>query len=195
MSHQHLESAVRDVPDHLMNIIMHYITGFHNLSAREISDPIIKPALQQFYIVFIVQYAILVVGGIVSNVYIIYYIVRYKLYTDVTHAFMMNLSICHCIESAFVLPMTLMVIIVQNWVYGQFMCFFLPLLQDIPLHVVLITHLLIAWDRMRWLGDPLKARLPSFVCSCATWLTGMVLCSSYCTCLLIHSYIKGTATT
>ncbi|XP_037026080.1 alpha-1A adrenergic receptor [Bradysia coprophila] len=179
MSHQQLESAVREVPDHLMTMIMHYVTGFHNISAEEISEPIVKQSLRQFYIVFIIQYAILVVGGVVANVYVIYYIIRYKLYTDVTHAFMMNLSICHCIESMFVLPMTLMVIIIQNWIYGQFMCFFLPLLQDIPLHVVLITHLLIAWDRMRWLGDPLKSRLPSFVCSCATWLTGMVISLPY----------------
>lgn len=55
----------------------------------------------------------------------------------------------------------------------------LYLLQDIPLHVALITHLLIAWDRMRWLSDPLSARLPSFVCSCATWLTGMVIALPY----------------
>jgi len=79
MSHQNLENAVRDVPDHLMNIIMHYVTGFHNISAREISEPIVKPALRQLYIVFIIQYAILVAGGVVSNVYIIYYIIRYKL--------------------------------------------------------------------------------------------------------------------
>uniref|UniRef100_A0A1B0DDA8 Uncharacterized protein n=1 Tax=Phlebotomus papatasi TaxID=29031 RepID=A0A1B0DDA8_PHLPP len=50
---------------------------------------------------------------------------------------------------------------------------------DIPLHVAIITHLLIAWDRMRWLMDPLKARLPAFVCSCATWLAGMVIALPY----------------
>lgn len=53
------------------------------------------------------------------------------------------------------------------------------LFQDIPLHVAIITHLLIAWDRMRWLMDPLKARLPAFVCSCATWLAGMVIALPY----------------
>lgn len=51
--------------------------------------------------------------------------------------------------------------------------------QDIPLHVCMITHLLIAWDRMRWLSDPLKCRLPAFVCSCATWLAGIVITLPY----------------
>ena len=56
---------------------------------------------------------------------------------------------------------------------------FLFLAQDIPLHVAMITHILIAWDRMRWLGDPLKGRFPAFVCCCATWLTGMVIALPY----------------
>lgn len=43
----------------------------------------------------------------------------------------------------------------------------------------MISHLLIAWDRMRWLGDPLKCRFPAFVCSCASWLTGMVIALPY----------------
>uniref|UniRef100_A0A336MFH3 CSON015269 protein n=1 Tax=Culicoides sonorensis TaxID=179676 RepID=A0A336MFH3_CULSO len=52
-------------------------------------------------------------------------------------------------------------------------------LKDIPLHVLITTHVLIAWDRMRWLSDPLKGRIPAFVCSCATWLAGMVIALPY----------------
>uniref|UniRef100_A0A1I8MS13 G-protein coupled receptors family 1 profile domain-containing protein n=1 Tax=Musca domestica TaxID=7370 RepID=A0A1I8MS13_MUSDO len=51
--------------------------------------------------------------------------------------------------------------------------------QDIPLHVAMITHILIAWDRMRWLANPVKGRFPAFVCCCATWLTGMVIALPY----------------
>lgn len=45
--------------------------------------------------------------------------------------------------------------------------------------MLITTHVLIAWDRMRWLSDPLKGRIPSFVCSCATWLAGMVIALPY----------------
>uniref|UniRef100_A0A1B0BYR8 Uncharacterized protein n=1 Tax=Glossina palpalis gambiensis TaxID=67801 RepID=A0A1B0BYR8_9MUSC len=54
-----------------------------------------------------------------------------------------------------------------------------PPFPDIPLHVAIITHILIAWDRMRWLSDPIKCRFPAFVCSCATWLTGMIIALPY----------------
>lgn len=43
------------------------------------------------------------------------------------------------------------------------------------MHVALLTHLLIASDRMRWLAKPACGRLPSFVGSCATWLAGMII--------------------
>lgn len=61
------------------------------------------------------------------------------------------------------------------------MFFFFSILykQDIPLHAALLTHLLIAFDRMRWLSDPMNTRFPAFVCSCATWLTGMVIALPY----------------
>lgn len=54
-----------------------------------------------------------------------------------------------------------------------------PSAQDIPMHVAILSHLLIAFDRMRWLADPLRSRLPSFVCCCATWLTGMIIALPY----------------
>lgn len=63
--------------------------------------------------------------------------------------------------------------------HSLYFVFYFSLKQDIPLHAALLTHLLIAWDRMRWLADPMNARFPAFVCSCATWLTGMVIALPY----------------
>ncbi|CAD7090563.1 unnamed protein product [Hermetia illucens] len=47
---------------------------------------------------------------------------------------------------------------------------------------------------MRWLGDPLRGRLPAFVCCCATWLTGMVIALPYpiyTTYLDLGTYVAG----
>nr|AGX85001.2 NPYLR3 [Aedes aegypti] len=152
----------------------------HNGSANvDYSSPVLKPVVARIYPVFILLYFIPAALGIASNVLVVMYISRYKLYREATQAFMVNLAVCHIVQCAFVLPITLMVMLIQNWIFGQFLCFFLPLLQDIPLHVAVISHLLIAWDRKRWLTDPLKARLPAFVCSCASWLAGMVIALPY----------------
>ena len=191
----------QDDPEHWLALITQYIKGFQkNTTLEEISKPNFKPALVNIYPWFVWQYAFIVVFGVLANAALIIYALRHRFYRDVTHAFIINLSLCHLVQCTCVLPMTLLMMIIKNWVYGQFMCFFIPLLQvrqmfliffllfsyflnfhsqDIPLHVALISHLLIAWDRFRWLGDPLKNRLPSFVWCCATWLTGMVIALPY----------------
>lgn len=129
MPNDNSEHLLHQLPEHWLAIIAHYVTGFHNVSGKELTEPIVKPALINIYPLFVTQYALLSIFGIISNLYLIYYIMRYKLYRDVTHAFIMNLAVCHFVQAGIVLPITLMVIIIQNWIYGQFMCFFLPLLQ------------------------------------------------------------------
>lgn len=114
-----------------MRVLEQHVTGFlgSNHSTNDYSVPFIRPALATIYPLFIVQYATLAVFSILANVLMLYYIVHYKLYRDCTHAFLANLSVAHLVQSAAVLPFTLVVMLVQNWIYGQFMCFFLPLLQ------------------------------------------------------------------
>lgn len=120
---------LKDIPEHLLTPIVHYITGFHNLTDHDVNEAILKPALSDIYILFIIQYGVLALVGIVANLFIIYYIFQHKLYHDETHAFMVNLCCCHLVQCMFVLPVTLMVILIQNWIFGQFMCYFVPLLQ------------------------------------------------------------------
>lgn len=123
------DTIYHEIPEHWLAVIVHYVTGFHNATLPEFSQPIVKPALQKIYPIFIVQYGLLSMFGVIANVYIIYYIMRYKLYQDVTHAFMMNLGLAHFVQCSLVLPITLIIIIIQNWIFGQFLCFFAPLLQ------------------------------------------------------------------
>ncbi|XP_062539182.1 neuropeptide Y receptor type 2-like [Armigeres subalbatus] len=173
----------QNVPDAIPAVVAQMILGSidaNNHSQNvDYSSPVLKPVVARIYPVFILLYFIPAALGIASNVLVVMYISKYKLYREATQAFMVNLAVCHIVQCAFVLPITLMVMLIQNWIFGQFLCFFLPLLQDIPLHVAMISHLLIAWDRKRWLTDPLKARLPAFVCSCASWLAGMVIALPY----------------
>lgn len=118
-----------EIDDHLKDIIEHFVTGLHNSTDAELNEPILKPALSNIYVLFIIQYALLAIVGIIFNTYIIYYVIMHKLYRDGTHAFVINLSICHLVQCVFVLPVTLMLLLIQNWIFGQFMCYFVPLLQ------------------------------------------------------------------
>lgn len=108
--------------------IYQLVTGM-NMTEEELSKPILRARLEDTYVIFVIQYALLSLVGILANISIIYYISKHKLYRDNTHAFFINLSACHFVQSAFVVPITLVVIIVHNWILGQFMCFFVPMLQ------------------------------------------------------------------
>ncbi|KAM8721381.1 hypothetical protein ACLKA7_007279 [Drosophila subpalustris] len=171
----------KDVPDKYLLAIANFLAGHVNDTEdfERFNGPILKASIKSVYWLFLIQYAALALLGVLMNITIIVYIMYHRLYKDVTHAFITNLALCHFVQCALVLPISLMVMLIQNWIFGQFLCFFLPMLQDIPLHVAMISHILIAWDRMRWLNDPLKGRLPGFVCCCATWLTGMVIALPY----------------
>ncbi|KAH8246419.1 hypothetical protein KR026_009875 [Drosophila bipectinata] len=172
---------LKDIHDKYTMAIAHFLDLQENdtLDMEQLKGPILKSTIKSVYWLFLIQYAALALLGVVLNVAIVVYIMYHRLYKDVTHAFIINLALCHFVQCALVLPISLMVMLLQNWIFGQFLCFFLPMLQDIPLHVAMISHILIAWDRMRWLNDPLKGRLPGFVCCCATWLTGMVIALPY----------------
>ncbi|XP_036345545.1 orexin receptor type 2-like, partial [Rhagoletis pomonella] len=178
---QEMELKLKDIPEKYLMVIAHFLAGdFNDTEAMDhVNGPILKASIKSVYWIFLIQYAALALIGIAMNVAIIAYVMYHRLYKDVTHAFIVNLALCHFVQCALVLPITLMVMLIQNWIFGQFLCFFLPMLQDIPLHVAMISHILIAWDRMRWLSDPLQGRLPAFVCCCATWLTGMVIALPY----------------
>ncbi|KAL9695478.1 hypothetical protein quinque_014763 [Culex quinquefasciatus] len=93
------------------------------------SSPILKPVVARIYPLFIILYALPAALGIATNVLVMMYISKYKLNRDATQAFLVNLAVCHTVQCTFVLPITLMVMLLQNWIFGQFLCFFLPLLQ------------------------------------------------------------------
>lgn len=131
---------LKSLPETQLIEIYQYVTGFDNRTDAELTKPILRSGLQDIYYLFIIQYAILSLFGIVLNLGVVYYIFKRKLYRDNTHAFYVNLSVCHFVQSAFVLPITLFVIIVHNWILGQFMCFFVPMLQVSVFNITIMHY-------------------------------------------------------
>jgi hypothetical protein len=53
------------------------------------------------------------------------------------------------------------------------------LFQDIPMHTTTLTFVLMAWDRLRFIRHPTKARMPAFVCIIGTWLASVCFVLPY----------------
>lgn len=123
-----------DPDEHWLAMLAEIAQQSHSLHPNESRDysattTHFKPIVSSIYPLFLLQYGLLMVGGAMSNVLIAWHILKQRLYKDVTHALVLNLVLSHCVQCCVVVPMTLTVLLVQNWVLGCFLCYFLPMLQ------------------------------------------------------------------
>lgn len=111
-----------------MEHVIGYLRGHTNNT-----DELIRPHLRHTflgcwqYIIF--AYLLLVVCGAAFNSMEIYFIVKYRLYRDATYVYLINLSICDLVKCVVVLPFSVMTLLLQNFLFGNFLCFFMPMLQ------------------------------------------------------------------
>lgn len=158
-------NPLHGLPTSALRDMMHYVLGFENVTHTDFSSPFVRPGLEASYPLYVFQYAALAVLAIVGNVCVLSFIVRRRLYRDSTHAFLANLSVAYLVQLCLVTPFTLMLILVQNWIYGRFMCFFTPLLQ------VSLTNALREYrntnDGRQMANDVVI--YPNRICHCSIW--------------------------
>lgn len=141
------------IPDFYLAVVANYVNDLrHGQQPSNINDttfdfaqPHLKPIVKHSYPVFILQYGLLAVFAVLSNLAVLAYIVRLRLFYDSTHAFVVNLAVCHIVQCVITLPITLMVTIIQNWIFGNFLCFFLPFLQVSTFTYFIYIFLLWLW--------------------------------------------------
>ncbi|OXU27070.1 hypothetical protein TSAR_002729 [Trichomalopsis sarcophagae] len=156
------------IPHQQLRDVMRILNGYEN-ETEDFSQPQLKKYFADSYLLFVFIYSLLIVSSTVANFAMVFHIIKYDMHKDPTCAFLINVVIANVIHVLFVLPFTLAVLLMRNWIFGQFFCYCLPILQDIPIHVSMMTYLLIAGDRYRLLNDPRKPRIPAFVCALGTW--------------------------
>jgi hypothetical protein len=106
-------------------VIAQFMMGLRNDSGVDFSKLYLRPSVTHVFPVFL--YALVVVVGAVSNVAVIWTVVKHRLYKDPTYDYIVNLATAD-IKCVLVLPVSLTILLVQNWIFGSFLCF-LPMLQ------------------------------------------------------------------
>lgn len=142
------------------------------------SKPILRVSLRYVYPLFIFLYSLVCLIGTTGNVLILYTIMKKRL-RDPTYLLMGNLAVSDITKCIAVLPISLANLLIKNWIYGSFMCFFLPMLQCFPVHVSMLTYLTIAIDRYRLILHPIKSRVPAGLCIIGIWVLGLCLVLPY----------------
>ena len=116
------------LPDKYLATIVDILMGSSN-NSDGLRSPKVRSSVANIYPFFIAMYAILAIAGTLSNCGMIYHIAKHKLYRDPTFAYLINIAVSDIIKCLFVLPISLAVLLVENWVFGKFMCYSLPMIQ------------------------------------------------------------------
>ena len=134
---------------------------------------VIKSDLRDIYPLFVFLHACEALVGVGGNLGILMVVARERMYHNPTFFFLANLAISDIIKSAIVLPFTFTNLLSEGFIFGSFMCYFLPMLHWFPVHCSMLTYLLIAIDRYRLILYPMRSRLPAGLCCLAVWIVSV----------------------
>lgn len=144
-------------------------------NSTDFRTPHIKPALRYVYPLFVLIHMFIFIGGTVGNLLMLAVVSRRRLYHDPLFFFLGNLALSDMLKALVVLPITLANLLLQNWVLGSFLCYFLPMMHSFPVHASMLTYMMIAVDRYRYIVHPMRSRVPAGLCTIAVWV-GMSKC-------------------
>ena len=136
-------------------------------SLSELRRPLLKADLSGALLpVFVALYALVGLLGAMYNVAMLLALCRREILRHPAAAFLANAAVMGLVTAALVTPMTLMVLVLQNWVLGETMCWLFPILQAMPMHGIALNLLAALTDRY------IQARCPEglFRSSTRTWL-------------------------
>lgn len=141
-----------------------------NDTTFDFTQPYIKKSVKYVYPIFVFLYSVVGLVGMIGNITMLVIMGKRGLYHNPTFFFLGNMAFSDLIKCIFALPISLANMLVQNWIFGSFMCFFLPMIQFFPIHASMLNFLMIAIDRYRLIVHPFKSRIPTGLCAIATWV-------------------------
>lgn len=101
----------------------------HRNESIELNSPSLRIALEDNYGVVLFMFGIIAILGTSLNILEIYFIIKNKFHKDATNVYFLNLAFTDILKCVIVIPFSLMSLLFQNWVLGEFLCYFLPMLQ------------------------------------------------------------------
>lgn len=124
-NHNETES---DVPKEVWDIVHKFLLDQDDPTLN-LREPHLKVVFVKILPLIIFVYGILIFCGTVGNLGAIGYIIYHKLYKDQMHAFILNNCVNDLIKCVVVIPISLFILVVHNWVLGELLCPVVPMIQ------------------------------------------------------------------
>ena len=162
-----------------IHLVVKYIHDRNSTNDVDFTQPHVRRSLRYVYPLFMFLYAAVGLIGFTGNLGIIIAIGKRRLFKDQTFFFLANIAFSDIIKCMFVLPITVSNLLIHNWIFGSFMCFFLPMMQCFPIHASMLTYLMIAIDRYRLIVYPFRSRPPAGLCIIGVWVGAVCVVLPY----------------
>ena len=128
--------------------------------------------------VLIAAYSLVVLISIFGNVLVFHVILKTKHMHTVTNLFIANLALSDLLITIINIPITVARNVMNQWVFGDFMCHFVNFILMDSVYVSTFTMSAIAIDRYIVIVYPLRPRMTFYVgvgVALCTWLLGSLM--------------------
>lgn len=129
---------MRRVPQEWLGVVIWWLRGVKN-DTDDMRTPQLRQSIADGYQLFVGLYSLVAVVATVTNVALVITIRRHRLYRDQTFRYLLNLTFSNMAHGCLVVPLSMVVMLLHNWLFGAFLCHLIPIIQ---VHVYLLFSLL-----------------------------------------------------
>jgi hypothetical protein len=174
------ENTLSHIPDYLLNPLLEFYSSLNTTATVDLESPHLRPGISPGLLVIIIFfYLLLIIIGSLSNIFLFLVILKQKLYKEAINGCLLNMVITAVFQLLLVLPLSVYIRIVQNWMLGELGCYLVPVIQDLPSHISMLSMFVANLIRYGKLLFPASSRpAPSLLLPLA-WVVGTLLVLPY----------------
>jgi len=177
---QTTENSLSNIPDYLLNPLIEFYSSLNTTSTIDLETPHLRPGISSTLLVLIIFfYLLLIIIGCLSNIFLFLVIIKQKLYKEAINGCILNMVVTAIVQLLVVVPLSLYIRLVQNWMLGELGCYLVPVIQDLPSHISMLSIFVANLIRYGKLLFPASSRpTPSFLLPLC-WVVGFLLVLPY----------------
>jgi len=119
-------------------------------------------------VLLVTLYCVIFVLGIAGNSLVVYVIVRNKSMQNPTNIFINNLALSDIMMCLLAVPFTPISGLSNSWIFGEVLCYVVPMSLGVSVHVSTMTSIAIAVDRYFAIVHPFRPRITTCACCVVT---------------------------
>jgi len=177
---QTTETSLQKIPENFLNPLIEFYSTLNKTSPVDLELGHLRPVFSSNLLVpILLFYLLLIIFGCLSNIFLFLVILKKKLYKEAINGCLLNMVVTAIFQLLVVVPLSLYVRLVQNWMLGELGCYLLPVIQDLPSHISMLSMFVANLIRYGKLLFPASSRPTPSLLLPLSWMVGLLLVLPY----------------